>query len=230
VRTSEPRHDDAAPYLLGALNDLERQAYERHLMGCADCQEEVARLRPGVDVLARDVDPVAPPPSLKAGLMAVVEREAALRRAESAPARAPAWRRPALAAAAAATLAVVGVGGYEIGRNDPVAPRSIAAEVDRSRLAGASGRLIVNRGAPGAVLRLAGLPDLPSRQAYAVWVERDGEVNAVAFVSPTSGGVASAGIDGEIAGADAVHVTRERARGVRAPTEQPVISVPLAGS
>jgi anti-sigma-K factor RskA len=228
---AQERHEDAAPFLLGSLNDLERQAFERHLMGCSDCQQDVERMRPAVEVQARDVEPMNPPPSLKAGLMAVVEREAAQRRAESAPARgsAFAWRRPALAAMAAATVAVVGVAGYEIGRSDQVEPRTYAAEVDRSRLAGASGRLIVSDGS-GAVLRLSGLPDLPSSQAYAVWVRRAGEVTAVALVAPTGGGVASAGIDGELEGADAVLVTREPARNVRAPSEQPVISVPLTSS
>ena len=38
------RHqDDVGAYLLGALNDLERQAFERHLRGCAECQEELER-------------------------------------------------------------------------------------------------------------------------------------------------------------------------------------------
>jgi anti-sigma factor RsiW len=39
-------HDNGAPYLLGALDDSEREAFEVHLEECADCREEVERLRP----------------------------------------------------------------------------------------------------------------------------------------------------------------------------------------
>ena len=71
------RHqDDVGAYLLGALNDLERQAFERHLRGCAECQEELARLRPAADALPGSVQQFEPPARLKASLMEVVEREA----------------------------------------------------------------------------------------------------------------------------------------------------------
>ncbi len=218
------RHDDVPAYLVGALNDLERQAFERHLMGCTTCQTEVEQLRPGVDVLSRDVEPIEPPPGLKAGLMTVVEREAALRR--PAAARASRWRRPALAAALAATLAATGVGGYALGRLGD-ASESIAAQVDRGRLPGVSGRLVRSDGA--GVLRLSGLPDLPAEQAYAIWVARDGELTAVGLVAPTATGTAQAGV-ADLEGADGVYVTRERVADVRRPSEQPVVSVPLEES
>jgi hypothetical protein len=71
------RHqDDVGAYLLGALNDLERQAFERHLRACAECQEELARLRPAADALPGSVQQFEPPARLKALLMEVVEGEA----------------------------------------------------------------------------------------------------------------------------------------------------------
>ena len=83
------RHqDDVGAYLLGALNDLERQAFERHLRGCGECQEELARLRPAADALPGSVQQFEPPARLKASLMEVVEREARRRspsRARAAP-------------------------------------------------------------------------------------------------------------------------------------------------
>src|SRR5215207_10996416 len=68
--------DDVGAYLLGALPELERQAFERHLRGCGDCQEELERLRPAADALPGSVEQFQPPPRLKASLMEVVEREA----------------------------------------------------------------------------------------------------------------------------------------------------------
>ncbi len=44
-------HDDAA-YLLGALDSVDRTAFEAHLRGCAACTARVASLRPIVGALA----------------------------------------------------------------------------------------------------------------------------------------------------------------------------------
>ena len=44
---------DVAPYLLGALNDLEAQAFEHHMEACAICNAEVDRLRVTADALPR---------------------------------------------------------------------------------------------------------------------------------------------------------------------------------
>ena len=217
------RHDDAPAYLVGALNDLERQAFERHLMGCSTCQAEVEQLLPAVAALSRDVEPVDPPADLKTGLMAVVEREAALRRQEEAPARRFSLRRPALAAALAATLAVAGVTGFAVGRLGDET-ESIAAQVDGTRLPGVTGRLV--RTDDAAVLRLSGLPDLPPDQAYAIWVARGGEFTAVGLVEPTATGTAQAGV-ADVDDAEGVYVTRERVDELRRPTERPVVSVPL---
>src|SRR5262245_42554245 len=69
--------DDVGAYLLGALNELERQAFERHLKRCPECQEELDRLRPAADALPGSVEQLAPPPGLKARLMAEVEGDGA---------------------------------------------------------------------------------------------------------------------------------------------------------
>lgn len=45
-------HDDAA-YVLGALSESERVAYEAHLAGCAACRQSVARLRALPELLGR---------------------------------------------------------------------------------------------------------------------------------------------------------------------------------
>jgi anti-sigma factor RsiW len=49
--------DDAGAYLLHALEDDERRAYEVHMEGCSDCRDEVERLR-----LAADARPTTPLP------------------------------------------------------------------------------------------------------------------------------------------------------------------------
>jgi hypothetical protein len=37
------RHDDAA-YVMGRMSEIERRAFERHLLGCADCSARVAEI------------------------------------------------------------------------------------------------------------------------------------------------------------------------------------------
>ena len=47
-------------YALGALPELEAQVFERHLMACEECQEELQRLSGAVEALPRSVTPHQP--------------------------------------------------------------------------------------------------------------------------------------------------------------------------
>ena len=97
--TDHARHrDDVGAYLLGALNDLERHAFERHLSGCSECQEELERLRPAAEALPGSVVQLDPPPGLKQRLMAEVEGDSKVVPLE------PRRRRPTRLLAVAAVL------------------------------------------------------------------------------------------------------------------------------
>ena len=52
--------DEVGAYLLGALSDAERAAFEGHLVDCQDCRNEVERLRPAADMLPRSASDCAP--------------------------------------------------------------------------------------------------------------------------------------------------------------------------
>jgi hypothetical protein len=61
--TADPFAYDDAAYVLGALDDADRIAFEAHLSTCADCRARVAELRGTADRLAavpRDRDPAVP--------------------------------------------------------------------------------------------------------------------------------------------------------------------------
>ncbi len=64
---SDPYVTSDAAYVLGLLDDADRAAYERHLVGCTACRERVAALRPLGPALARTsaddltVRPALPP-------------------------------------------------------------------------------------------------------------------------------------------------------------------------
>lgn len=235
----ERYEQDIGAYLLGALPRLEAEVFERHLMGCDSCRDEIARLRPAVEALPRSVEAFDPPPSLKASLMSVVEAEAS-QRAEPAPAETPAARRtdggwlrrslggfslrPALALGAVALVLGTALGfGLAAGGGEEA--REVTATVDRTRLPGGSARVEI-AGAEGepATLRVTGLPMPPEGEVYEVWIERDGEVlPAGALFGVGTDGRGTAAIPDGVEGVDRVMVTRERAGGVAQPTETPVI-------
>jgi Anti-sigma-K factor rskA/Putative zinc-finger len=230
---------DVGAYLLDALSDLERQAFERHLAGCARCLEHLERLRPAADALPRSVTPLAPPPELKRSLMRVVEEEAAER--VGAPRRAPLGERlaalfpglprlrPALAWGAAAALILVALGGFGVGRlTSGEETRTVAASVDKQRAPFASARLVLpEEGRKGGILRLHGMPTLGSDRTYQAWIQEGSEVIPGPLFGVAREGNGATAIPGDLKGADAVMVTREPRRGSRAPSEKPVLTVRL---
>jgi anti-sigma factor RsiW len=228
--------EEIGAYLLGALTDLERQAFERHVAGCAECRDELERLRPAADALPRSVEQVEPPPGLKTSLMEVVESEA--RERSGAPAarrREPRRRirrpslagfRPALVAAALALGLVAGFGVAQLGGDDDA--RTVAATVDDARLPDASGTLqIQGDGEKGAILTLHGMPPAGGERVYQAWLQRDGTMVPQPTFEVRADGGAAVAVPEDLSGAEAVLVTREARGGARAPSEQPLIRVPL---
>jgi len=227
--TGDQAHRDQAEsvgaYALGALPSLEAQVFERHLMSCELCQEELQRLTEAVEALPRSVTPLEPPPSLKASLMEVVNadvsraRPARERRRFSLP-----RLRPAIAFAAAGVACVLA--GFAVSElaNDDGSARTLSAQVDESRLGGGSASLSVPEDG-GSVLRVDGLPEPGRDRVYQVWVERDGEVEPVSIFDVDAAGDGAAAVPGSLEGVGAVLVTREPRGGSRQPTEMPVVSV-----
>ncbi len=127
----DPFADFDGAYILGALSDEDRQAYERHLATCDSCAASVRSLGRLPVLLGTVDDPndlvtaPAPPPTLLPQLLREVRRTKLRRR----------WYAGGIAAAVAACLVVItvffaradsGVGGH------PVAMQSIAASPMRA--------------------------------------------------------------------------------------------------
>jgi anti-sigma-K factor RskA len=244
VERHDIHQDSVGAYLLGALDEAELQSFEGHLRECPVCRDEVERLRPAVEALPRSVMPVAPPPGLKASLMAEVESD--LRQRGEMPARsrvlaairhrvtslgdALAGTRPAVAWVSAAFVLLVGIvmgyGATQVTSGDDA--RTVAASVDMGTVPTATGSLLVPGDASkGGILRVNGMPTLDRDRVYQVWVRRHGEVIAESLFSVGSGGMGAAAVSEDLEDADAVMVTREPAGGARAPSEQPILTVSL---
>jgi anti-sigma-K factor RskA len=217
--------ENIGAYALGALPALEAQVFERHLMGCTGCQDELERLNQAADALPRSVTPYPAPASVKESLMAVVRQETAVERPEPVRRRrfSFAWPRvrPALAMAAAALLVALAVFGLTRDAGDT---RTITAQVDAMRVPEGTATLSIPEGDEDAVLRVEGLPDPGPGRIYQVWVQRGDDVVPVSIFSVDSAGEGAAAVPGSLEDASAVMVTRERRGGADAPTETPLLS------
>jgi anti-sigma-K factor RskA len=228
TRGHEEQVENVGAYALGALPELEAQVFERHLMGCTACQDELQRMHQAADALPRSVTPYRPPDSLKESLMATVHEEAARARpvAEQRPRRRWSWRpqlRPAMAMAAAALVIAIAV--YGLAR-DPGTDegRTVAAQVDARFAPKGTASLSIPAGEEGAVLNVRGLPDPGRGRVYEVWVQRGDDIVPVSIFSVDDTGVGAAAVPGSLEDATVVMVTRERRGGASAPTEMPLVS------
>jgi Anti-sigma-K factor rskA len=225
------RHaDDVGACLLDALPELEARAFERHVMGCAECRDELERLRPAAESLGRSAEQFEPPVSLRRSLMDTVNAEARERADQRAGAEAGRFRLPRFdigwprLASAAAALVLVGAAlglGIDRATRDGASERVVSAS---TTLPGASARLVLRDG-KGAELWVAGLPVLSGGRVYEVWIQHGGSVRpAGALFAVHSNGSGAAAIPRAVRSGDRVMVTRERAGGVERPTEAPVIT------
>jgi anti-sigma-K factor RskA len=236
--------DGLGSYVLGAMPDAERSAFERHLMECEVCRDDLASFKVVAEALPIAVAPLAPAPELKSRIMAVVRSEADL--LEAAGERADVvpeerrerrrWRiggltvRPAFAALAAAVLlAIGGVSGALIA-DDGGAPSSKTYEASFTRNAPrASGSLVVTDN--NATLSVAGMPQAPRGRVWEVWIQRGDKFEPTpALFTVNRDGRAVVAVPPRLSGAQAVLITAERRGGVQQPTQKPTVTIPLTTS
>jgi anti-sigma-K factor RskA len=226
---------EVGAYLLGALPEPEREAFEEHLADCPHCRRDVEHLGVAADALPVSVPPVDPPLALKRRLMTVVEAEAELvaaaeRRGAPAPApRAPFRLRrrwslpPAVALAAACALLALGIaGGLLAGRDDGT--RTVVAQVTQP---GAQARLEIDE--DGGRLVARGFEPAPDGRIYQVWKQRGSAAPEPtdALWTPRADGSATVGVPGSLEGVDRVLVSAERMGGADAPSTDPVLVATL---
>jgi anti-sigma-K factor RskA len=221
--------DDAAVWVLGAMEPGEAAAYGRHLNDCRVCCDEVDALQRVVDVLPMAAPPVRTPDGLRQRVSRGVGAEGRGRRPGRWCPRVPAAlaaRVPRNALAFAATGAalltatVILAAGVTGGGSSS---RVLQATVVQSpataqlRISGGRAELIVRR-----------LPTPPAGRIYEVWLARaDGStVPARALFSGNALGTADVSVPGQLRDVSEILVTQEPAGGSPVPTHQPVIIAP----
>jgi anti-sigma-K factor RskA len=206
--------EDAAAYVLGALEPDEAQAFRAHLAACAACQKEVAEFEQSAGVLPESAAPYQVPKGLRRRVLAEVR---ATPKAQAAPRTTPArsWR-PAVAWAGAFAVVVIAVFLAFALSSGGSSTRTIQASTGSAelRIAGGHGDLIVHR-----------LPQLPAGRIYQMWVQRGTATPRPTgtLFGVTPSGSATVGVPGSLDGVSAVMVTQEPAGGTPAPTTAPVV-------
>ena len=229
-------HDLTGSYVVDALTEPERRAFENHLVDCAACRQEVAELR-ATSALLAVTTPHEPPAQLRELIMS---RTAAMPQRWPAP---PARIRSAtwlVAAAAALLLALVGGGYWATGlsrTNDRLAAQASvmnavlsAPDVQATSADVATGgqaTIVSSRTRATAVFVASGLSRPDAAHVYELWwITASGKALPAGTFAPASDGSAFASMQVG-AGSGTVGLTVEPAGGSQQPTTKPVVLVPI---
>ena len=178
---NEDPHDLVAAYALDALDDEERERFERHLAGCEDCTEQLALLQDSASALAFAAEGPAPAPSLRAKIIDEARSEPG---GAVLPFRRRNWALGAVAgAAAAAACLAIGLGIWANSLSSSLdrersanaayqqAAQVLASKASAKPLVGADGSLLVARDGRAALV-VCGVADAPASKTYEAWVIR----------------------------------------------------------
>jgi anti-sigma-K factor RskA len=196
-------HDElalTAPYVLGALEPHEREAFERHLESCAVCLEEVRSLARVADALARAVPLQTPRAELRARVLGSLTDDSPA--AIAGDRRPPQRSLPAWLPLAATIVVVAGLGIYAWQLQQRVATlearlddaerradRAAGASADARRAVDEARTALAVLGAPDLVrIDLAGQPAAPQANARAMWSRDRGMVFTVTGLPPAPAG------------------------------------------
>jgi len=216
-------HDLTPAYALDALDPHEREVYERHLAGCADCRDELASFQRVATALAYAPEAPAPPAALRGRILEAARAE----RPNVVPLRQRLFV-PVSAVAAVAAVAALALGLWGVSLSRDVDRQRAAArdarqalalvarpDSQRVRLSGADGVVAVTPTGRAALV-FASLRKPPAGKAYEAWVIAGGEAAPAGVFDGRT-----LVLDRRVVPGDTVAVTIEPAGGVQQPTTKP---------
>ncbi|WBQ03875.1 anti-sigma factor [Kribbella sp. CA-293567] len=232
--TSTPDiHALTGPYVLDAVNDLERAGFEQHLAGCTDCDTEVADLREAVTKLSVYVA-TQPPAALRSRVMTAAGQVRQLPPAPRPGIDSPRRARPRVlrrsVTLAAAFLAIAASGGVALDQyRDNAATTALStraatilAEPDTRTVHGAvsgggQATVVLSVRQDAAVVLVRDLKPLASRMTYQLWLI-DGAQNARSIGLTDGKSLRPAVVTGGVTSGVAFGVTVEPRGGSSRPT------------
>jgi anti-sigma-K factor RskA len=254
-RRDQELHALAGAYALNALDDAERDRFERHLSGCRACTEEVRGFTATVTALGMAAAS-EPPPGLKERVMAATAITRQLPpAAEGRPARAASgvrassrraprgqrspWApRLALGAGAAGLAAAAALGVVTVttqhqldaaqSRNAAIAAVLSAPDARISSAptaVGGTATAVSSVGQGTMVFTSSGLHALPPSKVYELWFLGPGSARRAGLVPPANGGRTEPVLAGGLQPGDKIGMTIEPAGGTSTPTTPTVVVI-----
>jgi hypothetical protein len=232
LRFSRRPHDLADAYALDALDDAERERFERHLRGCPACADEVRKY---AEVAMRDRVLAA-----TAVTRQLPPEVAASRRRVTALPRSPWVPRLATGFAVAAVAAAVTLGVIEVSTQDRLntaqaqnqaiaavltAPDAMLTSAVSS--VGGTATVVLSHSEQKIVFTSSGLPALPSSEVYQLWLIGPVHVRSAGLLSEASDGKTTPVLASGLQADDKVGVTVEPAGGTSSPTTTPILAMTL---
>jgi anti-sigma-K factor RskA len=236
-------HALSGAYAVDALDEVERAAFEQHLMQCASCRAEVASFRETTALVA-ETESVDPPDSLRQGVLAGISQirplppETPETPEMSEPGDDLAVRRrrlpTLLVAAAAVVLIAFGAVLWHPWQDDrasvadQVLRASDAVRITEPVPGGGELTLVRSVSLDKAVLVGRDVPAAPSGKTYQMWLQQPGEAMVSAGLMPDADEPTV--LDGDAATAAAAAVSVEPAKGSQQPTTDPIALFAFSGA
>ncbi len=241
-------HELSGAYALDALDDAERERFERHLQRCPACADDVRRMTSTATAMAMAVA-AEPPPGLKERVLAAAAATPQLPPLPTAAARRRHGRRltrsdwfPRLAlgvaaagVAAAVALAVVTVSTQN--RLDTVQAQNqqIAAVLSApdaqiatgTSSTGGTATVVLSYAEQKMIFTSSGLPALPNAKVYELWLLSTGSARPAGLLPQPTDGKTAPVLAAGLTSADKVGVTVEPAGGTSSPTTTPILVMTL---
>jgi anti-sigma-K factor RskA len=241
----ESVHTLSGAYVVDALDDDERAAFEAHLPGCHDCRDEVASLREAATLMA-DEAAITPPPSLRASVLSGIKTVRPLPpETPASPAveetttnvvpmrHRPRFRIGSLAAAAAVLAAVAAGAVFEPWADNDAPPAATQTPADRVLAAddakqvelnfedGSKARVVRSLSEGRAVLLTTDMAAPPEGKVFELWLQDEAGTMLPAGLMG-SGGDHTILLKGDASAATGVGITIEPKGGSPEPTSEPI--------
>ncbi len=239
-------HSLAGAYSLNALDDMERELFEDHVIACDTCAVDVAEMRETTAALAEDAWAV-PPPRLKSAVMAQISgtrQSLPLMRPPTRRAPSLRWRHRSRSLVAAGVAAIVAAAGVYVVQELRLRDQRIVAQAETARIESVltapdaklravnvegGGRLTVvasdNRDEAVVVLTEAAEPG--ANKAYQLWLIQGSTPKSAGLLGPDQ--VNATMVVSGVRGTNILAMTIEPVSGSLTPTTPVKAQVPLTG-
>jgi anti-sigma-K factor RskA len=242
-------HALVGAYVLDAIPDSDRAEFERHLLTCEQCRDDVRGLREAGALLAEAVA-VSPRPELRGPTLQAaaatrqlppVVGEPARRRRLPSAGRARSW----LAAVAVSVAVVLAVTAVVLGLHMAAVQQRLAAQESRDSAistvlgahdavvltaavtTGGTATVVMSHHERELVFTANGLTTLPGSRGYELWLAGPVGVTPVGMLPPGRHGMSGPMVVGHLVVGDVLEVTVEPVGGSPQPTSLPIVRLAL---